>query len=152
MQVRGKALYFEYRSLNEIAQQLSVSTSQISRWRKEQGWLIEREHIERGLIEDGFSRRKLTIARIANATTDLIEKAIAHVTRRAEPPTIAETEKLSLILSNLDRIGRLDVGKATENIAVHAKLDMNADAIRRIILADPARAYEPPDGNDEADK
>jgi hypothetical protein len=141
---RAKNLYFQYRSLNQIAQDLGVSTAQLSRWRRDGEWLAERENAERGLIEDGFSQRKLTIARIMNATTDQIERALTHITKRTEPPTLAEAEKLSFILSNLDKVARLDAGKATENVNIQAKLEMSAEKIREIIQSDPARAFEQP--------
>jgi hypothetical protein len=143
-QAKAKELYFQYSSLHEISKQLSVSIAQLSRWRKEGGWLIERESLERGIIEDGFSRRKLTVARIMNVTTEQLERALKFISERQAPPTLPEAEKLSMILSNLDKIGRLDTGKATENLAVAAKLEMTAEDIRKIILSDPARAFEEP--------
>lgn len=137
-------MYIEYKSINEISQALSVSVAQLTRWRKDQNWLLEREAAERGLLEDGFSKRKLTIARIMNTTTEQLERGLRHIAGRAEPPTLPELEKMSTILANLDRIGRLDAGKSTENINVQAKMEMTAESIRKIILSDPARAFESP--------
>lgn len=143
-QEQARDMYVEYKSINEISQALSVSVAQLTRWRRDQNWLLEREAAERGLLEDGFSKRKLTIARIMNTTTDQLERGLRHIAGRAEPPTLPELEKMSTILANLDRIGRLDAGKSTENINVQAKMDMTAETIRKIILADPARAFETP--------
>ncbi len=146
IQSKAKDLYVQYKSLNEISQQLGVSVAQLTRWRRDQNWLIEREAAERGLIEDGFSSRKLSIARIMNMTTTELERGLRHIAGRAEPPTLPELEKLSTILSNLDKIGRLDAGKSTDNVNVQAKLEMTAEGIRKIILSDPARAFEQPQG------
>lgn len=143
-QEQARALYLDYKTLNDISARLSCSIGQLSRWRKEGNWLMEREAHERGLLEDGFSQRKLTIARIMNTTTDQLERGLRHIAGRQEPPSLPELEKLSTILANLDRIGRLDAGKSTENVAVAAKLEMTAEGIRRIILSDPARAFEAP--------
>lgn len=118
--------------------------AQLTRWRREDNWLIEREAHERSLLEDGFGARKMTIARIMNTTTEQLERGLRFIAARAEPPTLPELEKMSTILANLDRIGRLDAGKSTENINVQAKLEMTAEGIRKIILADPARAFEAP--------
>jgi hypothetical protein len=79
-----------------------------------------------------------------NVTTEQLERALHHIAMRAEPPSLPEAEKLSTILANLDRIGRLDTGKSTDNIAVAAKLEMTAEAVRKVIFSDPARAFEPP--------
>ncbi len=146
IQQKARDLYVQYKSINEISQQLGVSVAQLTRWRREQNWLIEREAAERGLLEDGFGQRKLTIARIMNTTTEQLERGLKHISTRHEPPTLPEIEKLSAILANLDRIGRLDAGKATENVNVRAKLEMTAEAVRQVILSDPARAFEPPQG------
>lgn len=140
----AKEMFMSYKGLNDIAHEIGASTAQISRWRREDGWLMEREAAERGILEDGFSARKLTIARIMNTATTQLERGLNHIAGRTEPPTLPEVEKLALVLANLDRIGRLDAGKATENVNVQAKLEMTAEGIRKIIMSDPARAFEPP--------
>ncbi len=141
----AKQAFFAHQP-NTTIQQIAggISATTLATWRREGDWALEREALERGIIEDGFAVRKLSIARILNNSTDQVERGLRHLMARSEPPSLQEMERLSVILSNLDRVGRLDSGKSTDNVAVSAKLELNAETIRQIIFADPAEAYKPP--------
>lgn len=137
LQAEAKALYMRYLSHNEICATIGVSSSQLARWRKDGDWAIEREESERGLIEDAFASRRVALTKITGSVVEQLERGIAHLRSRPTPPTIQETERLSMILANLDKISRLDSNKATENIAVGVNVKMSADDIRDIIRKDP---------------
>lgn len=137
LKARAKELYFSYHSHNEISQQLAIQSSQLSEWRKVGGWDIEREHLERGLIEDSFGARRLSIARICKLSIDQLERSLKHISDRSQPASLAEAEKISIIVSNLDKILRLDMGKSTENVAVSAQVTHTVEDIRAKLAQDP---------------
>ncbi len=104
---------------------------------------MAREDADRSLIDDNFAARKVTVATIARLSADEILRAVEHITNRPDPATLAEAEKLAVILSSLDKIGRLDAGKATENLAVGVKLTL--DEVRAAINGDPFEAMKVPE-------
>lgn len=141
LRTRGKELYFSYVGHNDIAKELGVSAATVADWRKRESWDIEREGIERGLLEDSFGARRMSLSRITKMTTDLLERGLKHFSDRHEPPTLAEAEKLSIIIGNLDKILRLDMGKATENVAVSASVQHTVEDVRARIAADPVLGF-----------
>ncbi len=137
MRDQAKDLFMRYVPHNDIAKQLGISSATVATWRKREAWAALREEQERALLEDDFGTRRVAISRITGATTEQIERGLAHLRTRPNPPTVQEIEKLSIILSNLDKIARLDSNKATENIAIQANVKLSADEIRAIIASDP---------------
>jgi hypothetical protein len=133
----AKALYMQHKSAADISRELGVSLRQIARWRTEGDWALEREQEDRSLIEDGFSGRKVTVARLATMTVEQLQRGMEHLARRPEPPSLQEMERLANIAANLDRVSRLDSGKATDNINLNSNVRMSIEDIRRTILADP---------------
>lgn len=138
---RAKDLYFSYTPFNDIAKQLGVSSATVADWRKVGGWDVTREGIERGILEDAFGARRMTLSRITKMSTDLLEAALRRLSDRVEPPTLAEAEKLSVIVGNLDKILRLDMGKATDNVAVQTTVQHSVEEIRARLQADPVIGY-----------
>lgn len=141
LQTRAKELYFSYTPFKDIAREMGVSNATLAEWRKKAGWDIEREGIERGIIEDAFGARRMSLSRITKLTVDQLERGLRHVSERIEPPSITELEKLSVIVGNLDKILRLDMGKATENVAVQGTVQHTVEEIRARLAADPVLGY-----------
>lgn len=141
LRTRAKELYFSYMPFNDIAKELGVSAATVADWRKKEGWDVERDGIERGIIEDAFGARRMTLSRITKMTTELLEKSLKRLSDRTEPPTLAEAEKLSVIIGNLDKILRLDMGKATDNVVVQGSVQHTVEEIRARLAADPVIGY-----------
>lgn len=141
LRVRGKELYFSYMPFNDIARELGVSAATLADWRKKEGWETEREGIERGIIEDAFGARKLALSRITKLSVDQLERGLQHFANRIEPPTLNELEKLSVIVGNLDKILRLDMGKATENVQVQGVVQHTVEEVRARLAADPVLGF-----------
>ena len=140
-EVRSKAreMYMSHVHMNEIAAQLKVSTGVLSKWRAEENWALERTSADEGFLDDIVQHRKVRLARLAEMSVDQLERGLHYLKQRVEPLTLPEMEKLTVVLSNLDKIGRLDANKATENVAV--KLDVSGqltvERIRDIVTNDP---------------
>ncbi len=134
---RAKELYFAYNTHQQICEVLKLDSRSLTDWRRAEGWDAEREGIERGIIEDAFSARKMSLARVTHLTTDQLERALKHLRDRPEPPTLNEAEKLSAIISALDKILRLDLGRSTENVVVQQTVHHTVESIRERLAADP---------------
>lgn len=141
LRTRGKELYFSYVPHNDIAKELGVSAATIADWRRKEGWDIEREGIERGILEDSFGARRMSLSRITHMTTTLLERGLKHFSDRIDPPTLAEAEKLSIIIGNLDKILRLDTNRPTDNVAVSATVQHTVEDIRARLAADPVLGH-----------
>lgn len=141
LRARGKELYFSYRPFNDIAAELSISSATLAEWRKKEGWDVEREGIERGILEDAFGARRMTLSRITKTSVDLLERGLKRLSDRVEPPSLSELEKLSVIVGNLDKILRLDMGKPTDNVHVQGTVQHTVEEIRARLAADPVLGY-----------
>ncbi len=134
---QAKDLYFAHKPKAEISRALGLSTRQLNKWAKEEEWALQREDEDRSLIEDSYASRKLTVSAITRISAEQIQRGLEHLEGRPDPPTLSELEKLATILGALDKVGRLDAGKSTENIAVNAQVKMTADEIRQVLTSDP---------------
>lgn len=148
---RSKDLFFSYNTIQQISRQTGVSPKTLSKWRDEDGWEGARKQADLQLLEDTFSSKRVALARITRVATDQIERGLKVFTDRFEPPTLRETEMLTNIVANLDKIARLDSGKATENVSVQigGSVEMTVDKIRDIIKADPFLTVPPPPDGDK---
>lgn len=135
-------LYLAHQTSADISRALGVTPKTLTKWRREGSWEIEREDADRSLIDDNFAARKLTVAFLLTHSAGQIKRAVEHIVQRPDPPSLAEAEKLALILTNLHKISQLDAGKATENISVQSAVKLTLEDIRGIMKADPFGAID----------
>lgn len=148
--ILARQLFFDYATLADISRATGVTVKVIKKWRSDEGWELEREDDTRGLLESSFGSRKVTIAKIIKTAPEILHRGLQHLATRVDPITLDEAVKVSAIIANLDKISRLDNDKATDNINIHAKIQMTADEIRKVILSDPFMAGEVvPDASSE---
>jgi hypothetical protein len=141
LRARGKQLFLGYRHKKDIAAELGVTPATVGDWDKREGWSIEREGIERGVLEDEFGARRMSLSRITKLTTELLENSLKRLADRVEPPTLSEAEKLSVIIGNLDKILRLDTNRPTDNVAIASTVTHTVEEIRARLAEDPVLGY-----------
>jgi predicted transcriptional regulator len=136
---RAKQLFFSYASTAAIAKEMGVSQATVVKWRDENDWETARKNADRELIDDTFSVKRVSLARITKVTTEQIERGLKVIADRFEAPSLKEMESLTNILANLDKISRLDSGKATEHVSigVQGTLDLTVDKIKEMIMNEP---------------
>ncbi len=149
--ILARKLYFEYSTLADISRATGLTTRVIKKWRNDEGWDDEREDDTRGLLEASFGSRKVTIAKIIKTAPEILYRGLEHLAKRVDPLTLDEAVKVSAIIANLDKISRLDSGKATENVnlQVGGKIAMSADEIRKVLASDPFFTEIAPKSGDE---
>lgn len=136
---RAKQLFLSYASTSAISKELGVSQATVVKWRDDNDWETARKNADRELIDDTFSVKRVSLARITKVTTEQIERGLKVIADRFEAPSLKEMESLTNILANLDKISRLDSGRATENVAVQVggNLDLTVDKIKEMIMSEP---------------
>lgn len=148
-EVRTKArqLFLVHTPFNDIAKQLSVSTSALAKWRGDEGWVAEREALDDQLQFDLVSKRKIDLTTLVEAGVKEIKRAIKRVTDAPDGMTIQEAEKMGALVTMLHKVSQLDNKLATENVAVNAKMSVSTnvsiDKIREIVLSDQFLSPDP---------
>jgi hypothetical protein len=145
LKAQARDLYLSRRPKGEISRALGVSPRTVSKWAREEGWELEREDADKSLIDDNFAARKITVATIARLSADQVLRAVQHINDRPDPPSLMEAEKLAILLGALDKIGRLDSGKATDNVALQGAVKLTLDQVRAAINSDPFEAVKVPE-------
>lgn len=136
VRMQAKALYLMHTPMNDISSQLHVSTSTLSQWRTRDKWAELREREDESLAADMVSSRKLSITRINRGGMAQIERALQFITERPDPPSISEAVKIGELIGILDRVHRLDSGKATDQIAIKTQSSsMPVERIREILVS-----------------
>lgn len=151
---RAYQLFLSYAPISMIAKEAGVTNATIVKWRDDYEWEISRKNADRELIDDTFAVKRVSLARITKVTTEQIERGLKVISDRFEAPTLKEMESLTNILANLDKISRLDSGKATEHVSigVHGNLDLTVDKIKEMIMSEPffpkKDVSQPPEASD----
>ena len=134
---QARELYVSHVSLGQISRALGVATKTLNKWKLAGNWIDEREANDRSAIEDAFAGRKVKVALLTRLNVDQLERGLEHLRNRADPPSVTEMERLSVILANMDKIMRLDMGQATENLAIQQNIKLSVDQVKEIIANDP---------------
>lgn len=144
--LQARDLYFAHSTLADISRATGLSTKTLKKWKKEEDWDLTREDEDRGLIENSFGARKVTIAKIIKTAPEVLLRGLAHIANRADPATLDEQVKISAIIANLAKISQLDNGKATDNVNMQmiGKISMTAADVRKVLTEDPFFTFEAP--------
>lgn len=135
--LQAKDLFFSHATLADVSRATGVNLKTLKKWKSDDDWELEREDDVRGLMENAFGARKVTIAKIIKTAPELLLKGLEYLAQRPDPLTLDEQVKVSAIIGNLDKISRLDAGKSTENISVQVAAKVSVEDVRKIFAEDP---------------
>jgi hypothetical protein len=137
----ARRLYMEHGNYEFVGNSMKIAPELIRRWgmRGDNGvsWATQREEAARSVLEDGFTRRKLSVAAAANLAPDIVKRGLEALAARNQPLSASEMERVMNVHTALDRIARLDAGKSTENHAVQANVKLSIEDIQKIFREDP---------------
>ncbi len=143
---RARELWLKSGDFTEVATKTGVSVDTLRKWatRGHNGitWQTERQETIRGVLEDGFSKRKLTVSAAATLSTDLALEALKTISQRGIPLSTRELESVTNVATAFDKMSRLDGGQSTDNVAVNARIKISIDEIKEILKADPLASEE----------
>lgn len=113
----AKELFMVFKPLTDIAQDLNIPYKTLvyhtSKWKEERGLL--RNEILKELSEN----KKTILSSLVGNSLECVDRAIMDLRNRDNPPSISEARMLTNIISEIDKILRLDDDKPTDIIAEH---------------------------------
>lgn len=149
-----RKLFFEHYSVPQIARQMGIGEANINRWaygnastKPENTWSYQRKQREKELcdtiVEDNiYHIQKLMRVSLPLLTDGVTARARSHYGDdqkgvKAKPLTMKEMKDLTEIISQLDKLFRLDTRKPTELFGfVPVSLDQLKDAIKKDLFLD----------------
>ena len=115
--VRAKELYMSHRTLKEISKDLDMPYKTVqfhaAKWKK------DRELMTNELLRELTENKKTLLNSLVGNSLECLDRAIAELKNRKTPPTIREARWIATIVTELDKITRLDEGNPTDIIAEH---------------------------------
>jgi len=100
---QAKGLYMSSVPLSEIAREMGIPRSSLQHYEKTY-WKAEKDAWQKEILQAAGSLTKEAIFRASKAGTTVMVRALEHMAKRAEPPTVKEAEIASKIMQNLDAI------------------------------------------------
>jgi DNA-directed RNA polymerase subunit F len=112
----AKKLYMAYKPLKDIVEITGIKKPSIS-YHIQNKWLKEREDSKSELLKTFTERKKSLMASIASNGLEILAKAMESLKNVDRPLSAAEIKSISTIVSELDKISKLDEGNPTEILA-----------------------------------
>ena len=115
--VKAKELFMSYKTLKEIAEALDMPYKTVqfhsAKWKK------DRDLMKNELLRELTENKKTVLTSLVGNSLECVDRAIADLKNRKNPPSIKEARMLTHIISEIDKILRLDEGEPTDIIAEH---------------------------------
>lgn len=119
----AKSLYLRGMSFNEIVRNTSIPPKTLEKWRLGMAchgdhitWAEEKAKAIADTAREQALNSRADLVDIFAIGCDLIKKSLQHRAKQDEPLDMREAKLLSEIITSLDKMNRLEVGKPTEII------------------------------------
>jgi len=129
----AKEMFMAFKAMKDIAEQCSIPYRTLLYHSKK--WEGERDLFRKVILKDLAENKKALLVSLTGNSLDCIDRAIQTLKERAKPPTIQEARNLTNIVSEIDRILRLDEGEPTDIISQHKPATVIE--LRQKLKADP---------------
>ena len=114
----ARSLYLEFKSPREIATKTGIKYRTVL-YHAKNNWKEDRDVLRHEILKEISENKKAILSSLTSNSLECVDKAIATLKRRENPPTIAEARMLTNIIAEIDKILRLDEGNPTDIIAEH---------------------------------
>ena len=113
----AKAMFMDFKPLKEIAKVLNIKYRTLVYHKNK--WEEERNLVRKEILRDLADNKRAILVNLTSNSLDCVDRAIEDLKKRDKPPTIHEARLLTNIVSEIDRIIRLDDGEPTDIISEH---------------------------------
>jgi hypothetical protein len=144
---KAKSLYLDYTPFTEILELADVSRDQLKYYIRKY-WREERERFKSELFDDFTSNKKASLLKLGRSTLQVLERGMTHLAKRETPPTPQEARSAAAVFEAMDKILKLDEGKATDIIETTQPADVVElkKRLRKDPMLEIEDAYEILDG------
>lgn len=113
----AKQMFMDFKPLKEIAKTLGIKYRTLVYHKNK--WEEERNLVRKEILRDLADNKRAILVNLTSNSLDCVDRAIEDLKKRDKPPTIHEARLLTNIISEIDRIIRLDDGEPTDIISEH---------------------------------
>jgi len=113
----AKSMFMDFKPLKEISKTLDIKYRTLVYHKNK--WEEERNLIRKEILRDLADNKRTILVNLTSNSLDCVDRAIEDLKKRDKPPTIHEARLLTNIISEIDRIIRLDDGEPTDIISEH---------------------------------
>ena len=113
----AKSMFMDFKPLKEISKTLNIKYRTLVYHKNK--WEEERNLVRKEILRDLADNKRTILVSLTSNSLDCVDRAIEDLKKRDKPPTIHEARLLTNIISEIDRIIRLDDGEPTDIISEH---------------------------------
>ena len=113
----AKEMFMSFRPVKEIAEATGINYRSLLYHTNK--WKDERNLVRNELLKELTENKKAVLVSLTGNSLACIDRAIEDLKNRTHPPTIHEARMLTNIVSEIDKIIRLDDDRPTDIIAEH---------------------------------
>ena len=113
----AKSMFMDFKPLKEISKVLGIKYRTLVYHKNK--WEDERNLVRKEILRDLADNKRAILVNLTSNSLDCVDRAIEDLKKRDKPPTIHEARLLTNIISEIDRIIRLDDGEPTDIISEH---------------------------------
>ena len=117
--LKGKAKkeFMSYTPVKQIARDFNLSYAALKHYCKPGGrWRRERELLKAELLQKVTEGKRVELLGMADSCQIIVKKCLAALAVQHDPPTLRDAKMVTSILTELDKILRLDEGRPTDII------------------------------------
>ena len=111
----AKKMFLDFRPLRVIAEECKINYRTLLYHSKK--WERERDMLRNEILRELGDNKKTILIDLTGNALDLINRAVKDLKERQKPPTMHEARLLTNVISEIDKIIRLDDGSPTDIIA-----------------------------------
>jgi len=114
----ARSLYMEFKSPREIATATGIKYRTVL-YHAKNNWAEDRNTLRHEILKEISENKKAILSNLTSNSLTCVDRAIATLKNRENPPTIQEARMLTNIIAEIDKILRLDDGTPTDIISEH---------------------------------
>lgn len=138
---KAKDLYMDHTPILKIAAETGIPKSTVD-YHVQKIWKAQRELNRTELFQALTDARKTDFMEMTHASMKIIKRSLISLAERPSPPTPTEAKQATYILAELDKMCRLDEGKATSIIKNEDSV-ITIEDLKKKIQNDPFSADIP---------